>query len=103
LDNIIINIDGGFYKVIGINDDTYTCVLMAIAGGSGGGTGGSGRRIQIRTDENFPLVAAKGYPIEGKFTATSSFGEENATVLVTIESPDRLEPIEFQQDIMTGQ
>lgn len=103
LDNIIINIDGGFYKVIGINEDTYTCVLMAIAGGSGGGTGGSGRRIQIRTEENFPLVAAKGYPIEGKFTATSSFGEENATVLITIESPERLEPIEFQQDIMTGQ
>lgn len=38
VDDLIFNSDGGFYKVISVEADSYTCTLLAVSGGLGGGT-----------------------------------------------------------------
>lgn len=37
VDDLIFNSDGGFYKVISVEADSYTCTLLAVSGGLGGG------------------------------------------------------------------
>lgn len=106
IDNIIINQDGGFYRVTGVTADgeRYECNLMAIAGSGGGtGGGGTGRILRVTTVNAFPLTTAKGYDIEGVFKCTSNFGDETVTIEIEISSNDRLEPIIRYQDVTVGE
>lgn len=52
-DDLIINVDGRFFKIIDIDEDanTISCVLIAVSGGGGGGTpGGGGETAAIVLD-----------------------------------------------------
>lgn len=69
VDDIILNADGGFYRVEEVIDVGYACSLMAI---SGTGGGSSSSNYSVSRDPDFPANAASGQPVSATFNASTT-------------------------------
>jgi hypothetical protein len=69
--DIIINIDGSFYRIHNIVGAYYLCSLLAISGGGGGGGAASVTRPKLMLEELDTYDLINGQDARLYFTATS--------------------------------
>lgn len=100
INDIILNADGGFYKVVELNGDTVLCTLMMVSG-SGGGT--TTRFLKITKVVDFPTTSALGRPISATFIVTSSVDDTDAVLRITAESDSSLTDYVQDYDCVIGQ
>lgn len=96
--DLIINSDGAFYRVMEVNSSEYNvkCVRIAVSGsGSGGGSGDSGggsgdssKKIQLELIGSFPDTFIYGKEVNITFKATSRY-DTKLRYNVTIEGPGK--------------
>lgn len=97
--DLIINSDGAFYRIMAVLWDEYTvqCVRIAVSGtgGGGGGTGGGGggtteSHIKLELIGNFPMTFVYGQKSEVTFKATAEF-DTNIRYNIVIQNNNKEE------------
>lgn len=90
--DIIINMDGTFYRILEIQPEYCACEKMLVAGSGGGGGAGTGANdwLQVRTDEStgikgFPSECAYGKGVRATFKISKASQGVYGTIYVTIK------------------
>lgn len=80
INDIILNHDGAFYRVIAANKDILDCVLLSVSGtGSGGNTGFRQTQPTIKVESpNTTLI--NGSDVQVYFTVTSDIDSDNEII-----------------------
>jgi len=71
LGDLILNSDGGFYKVVDITDEAYICSLMSVSG-TGDGTGPAKAIPSLILDDFYDVNIINGSDVNVSFVATSA-------------------------------
>lgn len=79
VDDIILNSDGAFYRILSIGTDYFECQLLSVSGtGGGGGEVYKRPSLNINTDKSAPANIINGSEAKIYFTATSATDEDGS-------------------------
>ena len=70
-DDLILNADGGFYKVVSVTDKAYICTLLTVSGNGSGGVVET-RIPSLLLEDFYDVNIINGSSVSVYFTATSA-------------------------------
>ena len=88
-DDLLINVDGAFYKIFQVDDDTqtYICTRIAISGSGGGGGGGGGYQADLSVVIDSDTLTSSQTLIYGKdhYVAVTATSTTDPYVVLTFD------------------